>query len=106
MLAYLQQVDLPALIIVVGLFLYVAILFKWHSDETAFDFRRSLVDPPEPGSVSLSRLGQLTALVVSSSVLVYFTIKGEVQEWMFATYMVAWAGTYIAAKFAPHRNEH
>ena len=98
----IKTADVPGVLVGLGILCYVLILLKWHStDDTTFDFRKALIDPPEPGSVSLSRLGQLTALVVSSAVLLYFTIKSQVQEWMFAAYMVAWAGTYIAAKFAP-----
>ena len=96
-----KSIDIPGVLVGIGIFCYVMILLKWHSSSGNFDFRKALIDPPEPGSVSLSRLGQLTALVVSSSVLLYFTMKGTVQEWMFAAYMVAWAGTYIAAKYAP-----
>lgn len=82
--------------------MYALILLKWHLCSSPFDFAASLIDPPTPGSVSLSRLGQLTALVVSSDVLLYTTIKNQaVQEWMFAAYMAAWAGTYVAVKWAP-----
>ncbi len=95
-------VDIPSVMLCVGLAIYVLVLAKWHMSAYAFDFRAALLDPPTPGSVSLSRMGQLTALVVSTSVLVFITVKsGTVPEWMFAAYMAAWAGTYLAAKFAP-----
>lgn len=96
------MVDIPATLLCLGLSIYVLVLAKWHVSTGAFDFRATLLDPPTPGSVSLSRMGQLTALVTSTSILVFVTIKnGTLPEWMFAAYMAAWAGTYIAAKFAP-----
>lgn len=97
-----EVIDIPSVALCLGLLIYVAVLAKWHVSSGAFDFRAALLDPPTPGSVSLSRMGQLTALVVSTSVLVFITVKsGTVPEWMFAAYMAAWAGTYLAAKFAP-----
>jgi len=38
---------------------------------------------------------------MSSSILLYFTVKDKLPEWMFAAYMTVWAGTYIASKFSP-----
>ena len=85
----------------IGVLSYAGVLAKWHSDESKFDFRESLIEP-ETGRVSLSRLGQLTALATSTAILVYIALtSGSVPEWMFAAYMAAWAGTYIAAKYAP-----
>ena len=102
---FYDRTDIPAVLMGVGLSIYCLILLKWHVQNGAFDFRKALLDPPEPGSVSLSRLGQLTALVVTTSVVVYQTVKGNIPEWMFAAYGVTWAGTYIAAKYAKKRNE-
>lgn len=101
---FYDKTDIPAVVMGVGLLVYCLILFKWHMDKGPFDFRKALIDPPEPGSVSLSRLGQLTALVVTTSVVIYQTVKGNIPEWMFAAYGVTWAGTYIAAKYAKKRN--
>ena len=43
---------------------------------------------------SLGRQGQYTAMVVSTWVLVTVTLvkKGDVPEWLFVSYMLAWGG--------------
>lgn len=94
-------VDLPAVLLLSITFFYFGLLIKWHSANGPFDFRASLFDPPSMGAVSLSRLGQLTALVTSTNLLVYYALLDKLTEWMFALYMAAWAGTYIANKWAP-----
>lgn len=95
------EINIPAIILGIGMIAYVLVLLKWHVHNGPFDFRASLLEPPTPGSVSLSRLAQLTALVTSTGILIYYTVRGNVSEWMYLGYMTAWAGTYIAAKYAP-----
>jgi len=48
---------------------------------------------------SLGRLGQFTALVISTWVLVTVTLakKGDVQEWLFIGYMLSWAGAQFGS---------
>lgn len=94
--------DIPAIVLCATTAFYVLVLIRWHMSEKVFDFRTALFDTPVPGSVSLSRLGQLTALYVSTEILIYVTIRdGKPPEWMFAAYMTIWAGAYIASKFSP-----
>lgn len=90
--------DIPAILLGIGNAIFVAVLLSWHVKEGPFDFRATLL---KNGKISLSRLGQLTALVVSTGVLIYQTVKGQLTEWLYIGYMTAWAGTYIANKFAP-----
>lgn len=90
--------DLPAILLVFCTMVYVMLLLKWHATKGPFDLRTSLLDPPPSGAASLSRLGQLTALVVSTELLLYFASMGKLQEWMYAAYMTVWAGTYLASK--------
>ncbi len=97
-LDFLKVTDAPALAMLIGIVVFVGVLLSWHlTNDKRFDFRETLV---ENDRISLSRLGQLTALVVSSPVLLYVTGTGKLSEWLFVGYMGAWAGTYIAAKLA------
>ncbi len=93
--------SVPAFLFGIGMLSYLIVLMRWHSDGSKFDFRAALLDPANDDRVSLSRLGQLTALVTSTSVVVYYAINNTLTEWMFGLYMAAWAGTYIANKWAP-----
>lgn len=97
--ALLAGVDLPmTLFALSGMFL-ILIMAKWQWQAGPFDIRQSLLDPVT-GQVSLSRLGQFVALYMSTALLSYESSKGRMQEWLFIGYMAAWAGTYIAAKYA------
>jgi len=48
---------------------------------------------------SLGRLGQFTAMIVSTWVLVTVTLakKGDLQEWLFIGYMLSWAGAQFGS---------
>jgi hypothetical protein len=93
--------NIPAFLFGIGMLTYLFVLVRWHSDGSKFDFRDSLLDPANNDRVSLSRLGQITALVTSTSVIVFYAVNSALTEWMFGLYMTAWAGTYLASKWAP-----
>lgn len=96
----LSLIDIPAVLFGIGNAAFAFILLRWHHNNGPFDFRTTLM---ERNRISLSRLGQLTALVVSTGVIVHETVKGRLTEWLLLAYMGAWAGTYIAKKFAPSK---
>lgn len=76
----------------------VFILGRWHSSkDPQFDFRIALIDPLT-GRISFSRLGHFVSLVISTLIICFETINGRLSEWLFAGYMVSWAGAYVAAK--------
>ncbi len=94
--------DIPAILFGIGNALFCLILLRWHVSDGQFDFRYTLM---ERGRISLSRLGQLTALVVSTGVVVHQTVKGQLTEWLFLAYIGTWAGAYLAKKWAPKAEE-
>ena len=55
-----------------------------------------LVTDARSGRMSLGRVGQLAALIVSSWAFVWLTIAGTLTEWYYGTYMIAWAGARLA----------
>ena len=77
-----------AMLIVLGL---------WQHKADTFDLRWLLVDT-KTNKVSLSKTGQLIALIVSSWALIYETRNGNLTEWLFGAYMISWAGANIANK--------
>jgi hypothetical protein len=90
--------NLDTLALIGGTAVIAAALVYWHlSKETDFDLRWVLVDT-STGKVSLYKVGQATALMVSTWVLVHETRAGTLSEWLFAAYMFVWTGANIANK--------
>lgn len=52
----------------------------------------------DDGKLSLSKTGQLVALLVSTWGFVALTRADKMSEWFFTGYMLAWAGANIASK--------
>jgi len=89
--------DFDTLTLIAGLLIFISILFVWHvSKKTPFDLQYALI---EDGKFSLSKFGQFVALGVSSWVMVYQTRHGQMSEWLFTGYMLAWAGANFASKW-------
>jgi hypothetical protein len=86
--------DIPALTAMLFGVLLLAVLIKWHVDETPFDIRHVLIDI-ETGRVSLHKFGQFLALFTSTGLLWYEAVNGRLSEWLFGGYMVAWAGVAL-----------
>ena len=86
------------LIAIVSVFA-IAVFVYWHVDKTTrFDIRDLLVDK-KTGRLSLYKIGQFFALVVSTWVLVRETNSDRLTEWLFIAYMVAWSGANLANKY-------
>lgn len=58
-----------------------------------------LVVEARTGRLSLSRVGQLVALIVSSWGFVALVRADKLTEWYFSSYMIAWAGARLASQF-------
>lgn len=90
--------DFPAVVVALaGLWLTV-VLVVWHRENSKFDLRHVLVDC-DTERVSLHRLGQFVALVVSTMVLWYEMMHGRLTEWLFAGYMFTWTGALLAKRW-------
>jgi hypothetical protein len=74
------------------------ILYRWQSRRDAFDLRWLLVDT-ETKKVSLPKLGQLCALIVSTWAFVVLVQRNLLTEWFFAGYIVTWTGSNLADKW-------
>lgn len=86
-----------AFLLISGL-ICVGVLVRWHTRKDEFDLRLLLLDADM--RLSLYKLGQLVALLVSTWVLIHETRVGKLNEWLFGSYMIAWTGVNIAAKLA------
>ena len=70
------------------------VIVAWVRPETF----RFLMDK-ESGFHSLGRQGQYTAMLTSTWVLVSVTLlkEGDIQEWLFIGFMLAWAGAQFGS---------
>lgn len=56
-----------------------------------FDLRSIVLN--DEGKVSLHKLGQLVALLISSWGFIYVVMHNALTEWFFFMYMVVWSGS-------------
>jgi hypothetical protein len=74
-------------------------LLYWHFDKsTKFDVRDLMIDK-ETDRLSLYKIGQFFALLVSTWILIHETRNGRLSEWLFAFYMAAWSGANLMNKY-------
>lgn len=79
-------------------------LAVWQAKDDQFDLRYLLVDS-QTNKVSLFKLGQLLALLVSSWALIYETRTGHLTEWLFLAYIATWSGANVANKIVDRKPE-
>jgi hypothetical protein len=94
------DVPLSVLSIILALLLTLAALLAWratHSNSSKFDFESAFIDPN--GKTSMGRIGQFTALAVSTWAFVYLVANGDMTEWFFGLYMSAWVGNSLGNKW-------
>ena len=77
-----MHLDPTALGLFFASLMFVFILWRWHESDGTFDFREALIDR-DSGKISFGRLGNITALFVTSELMIYEAIKGRLSEWMF-----------------------
>lgn len=94
---FLQTLDLETIILGIGSIIFLIFLVKAHLSENPFDIKSTITD--ETGRFSLSKFGQLVAMITSTWVLIYQTRHAALTEWLFAGYMAAWAGANLLNKY-------
>lgn len=91
-------------ILITGVLLVLITLVVWHKDESRFDLKEIIVDT-ETNTVSLYKLGQVLALLISTWVLINETRAGRLNEFLFTMYMVSWAGANSLNKYIDNKNK-
>lgn len=90
---------LDSIILLGGFFGFLFLMVYWHADKnTHFDIRDLLIDS-KTKELSLYKVGQLVALIISTWVLVHETRAGRLSEYLYAGYMIAWSGTNLIKKY-------
>ena len=98
----LIQANMSEFTLAFGLAIMAMILIVWQLSDKRFDLREVLIDGGS-GRVSLYKLGQFTALLVSTWILIFETQSGRLNEWLFTMYMFAWAGANSLNKYIEHK---
>ena len=87
------------LVLGIGTILFLIILSWWHARKNVeFDVKDIFIDG-RTNRLSLAKLGQFVAMLVSTWIIIYQTRHGLLTEWLFTGYMLAWAGANIAGKW-------
>lgn len=88
-LSFFAATDFTGIILLVFLIIVGMMLYRLNqSPSTKFFYDQLFVD--KNGSASTSKLGHLTALMLSSWAFIHLTLKGTLTEWYFLTYMSVW----------------
>jgi hypothetical protein len=85
-----------ALLVLAVLALLVLWIIQRRNDN--FDLRWVIADE-QTKQPSIHKVGQLTALVMSTWLLVYLTLHDKMDGTYFTTYMAIWAGAQVANKW-------
>lgn len=88
------------LAIILGCAFVLAGIVAWRMSRSIawrFSFEDLLLGPDD--RASLSKIGQATALIVSTWGFVFLTMAGKMTEWYFGVYMAAWAGAGLMNKW-------
>jgi hypothetical protein len=104
MLALLRVASTIDPMLIILLFLVIAailILIKLQRTKDNFDLRSVITD--SKGQPSIHKVGQLTALLLSTWLLAYLAIHHQMTGEYFGTYMGIWAAAQAADKFMSTR---
>jgi hypothetical protein len=81
----------------------VAVLLKIQFTKDNFDLRSIIAD--DKGRPSIHKLGQLTALILSTWLLAYLAFHNQMTGEYFGTYMGVWAAAQAADKWLNNRRD-
>jgi hypothetical protein len=102
-----MNISIDMMGLVLGLLILLAGLLAYRADRSSkSSFRlEDLVLDTKTGLASLSKLGQFTALSVSTWGFAYLTISGHLTEWFYSTYMMAWVGANLGHKWIDQKEK-
>lgn len=95
---FLSTLSLDTIVLIAGFAIIFITMIIWHRrPDVKFDIKSVVVD--KSGKFSLSKFGQLIALLVSTWIIIHQTRSGLLTEWLFSFYMCAWSGTNLIGKY-------
>ena len=96
MLEIIKTINLETWLLAISAGFFLYLLYSWHTDKnTSLDVRTLVMTGDK---LSLAKMGQFIAMIVSTWVIIYQTRATLLTEWLFTGYMLAWAGAGVAGK--------
>jgi hypothetical protein len=100
---FIEQNSMSCVLIILAL-LMLWILWSLQHTKDNFDLRWVIVDE-QTKQPSLHKIGQLTALIMSTWLLVYLALQGKMDATYFGTYMAVWAGAESVNRYLSTRDK-
>ena len=101
----LSQLTIDLIVLSIGAIIVLAFLIYWHLDKkTHFDIRDLMVDH-RTKILSLNKIGQLFALLVSTWIIVHETRVGRLTAFLFTGYMAVWSGSSLLSKYLDNKRK-
>ena len=101
----ISQLTIDLVVLAIGSIILMGFLIYWHLDkETRFDVRDLMVDH-RTKILSLNKIGQLFALLVSTWIIIHETRLGRLSEFLFTGYMAVWSGASILSKYIDNKRK-
>lgn len=88
---------LPTAFIAIAGLVCLVILLRWQRSHPNFDLSDLVTG--DNGRVSLSKIGQASALAVSTWGFIVLVEQGKLTEFYFIGYMVAWSATRLTNQY-------
>jgi hypothetical protein len=93
----LENINTDNLVLISGAIFLILLLVLWHKDKSVdFDMKTALM---YEGRFSLSKFGQFIALMTSTWIIIHQTKLGQLSEWLFTGYMLAWSGANLLSRY-------
>ena len=101
----IDQLTLDVIVLSIASLILLGFLIYWHLDEkTHFDVRDLMVDH-QTKILSLNKIGQLFALLVSTWIIIHETRVGRLSEFLFTGYMAVWSGSSLLSKYLDNKRK-
>lgn len=99
----LDHLDYVQLMLIAGIGVALFLLWKIQKDgSNGFDIADLIM---RDGKASLTKLAQLGAFMTSTWGFVYLTTHGQLTEWFYTAYMLAWTGAGALNQWLGSRNQ-
>lgn len=103
MVSLLENIKIDNVVLLVASLFLVILLLLWHKDKSVdFDMKTALM---YEGKFSLSKFGQFIALMTSTWIIIHQTRAGQLSEWLFTGYMLAWSGANLLSRYIDKNNK-
>jgi hypothetical protein len=94
---FINSISINTVILILGVIWIIVAMTYWHKREKdSLDMRQMMM---RGGKISLAKLGQLIAMLVSTWIIIYATTNGTLTEWLFTGYMFAWSGAHLIQRY-------